>query len=118
MKLVGLIAVVSALAPLGVAWRRTRGSTIRHALAWAVAAWAGWLWAAAAGSEISRFFALGLTGGAGVAVLGARRPGVAACHFVVATLLVVLALAWAEAWLTGGELHLQGARLIFLAGLI
>lgn len=113
-----MILVASAALPLLAAWARARGSTIRHALAWAILAWLAWLYCAARSTDLSRLTALALTGGAGVAVLGARRPAVVAWHFVVATLLLVLGLARAESWLTGGDLHVQGARLIFLAGLI
>jgi len=65
-----------------------------------------------------RYLALVLVGCAGVAVLGARRPGVAAWDFVVGGLLVVLASWLVEGVLTGGGIQLGGVRSTFLAGLL
>ncbi len=72
---------------------------------WAGCAWAAWVAAAWVGAawpgvdmRLSRYVALCLTGCAGVAVLGARRPVAGAWNFVVASLLVVLLWAVAEGW--------------------
>ena len=54
--------------------QKIRGTTLTYTLLWAALAWVAWLWTAAAGTMISRYVALGLTGCAAVAVLGARRP--------------------------------------------
>ena len=98
--------------PLFVAWRACAGSTIRHALAWAVVAWAGWC---VAMTPEWRYVALCVTACAGVAVLGARRPGAGAWHFVVAMLMVTLLLPL----LMGlGELRLQREQVWFLGGVL
>jgi hypothetical protein len=103
--------------PLAVAWRSGRDTALRHALLWTMAAWAGWVACAAWGvpgggaGDVGTYAALCLTGCAGVAVLGARRPGVAAWNFVVAGLLAVLLR---PVWEGLGELHLREAHLVFL----
>src|SRR5262249_42119040 len=86
--------------PLSLAWRANRRTSLLHTLVWASAAWAGWgLTLLAVLFEpgflpLVRHAALALTACAGIAVLGARRPGMAAWNFVVLGLLVVfLALA-------------------------
>jgi hypothetical protein len=110
----GLI-LLSGLYPLWRAWRASRQTPLRHALLWALAAWAAWLPVVAIGTPagtLTRYLALSLTGCAGVAVLGARRPGVGAWNFVVAGLLAVLLLPVAEGF---GEPRLQPAHLLFLA---
>lgn len=118
--LLGLL-FVTGFYPLALAWRANRATSLSHALAWALAAWLGWglALAAADGAAVpaARYLALCLTGCAEVAVLGARRPGVAAWNFVVGGLLVVLALSLAEGFLLrGGAVQLGGVRAAFLAG--
>ena len=106
------LALLASSYPLFVAWRSSAGSTIRHALGWAVAAWATWCVGV---SPEWRYVALCLTACAGVAVLGARRPGVGAWHFVVAGLLVTLLLPL----LMGlGELRLQREQVWFLGAVL
>jgi hypothetical protein len=85
--------------PLTRAWRANRRTALGHAAGWALAAWAAWTAAAwlaalAPGRDggLTVYLALCLTGCAGVAVLGARRPGAGAWNFVVAALLAVLLL--------------------------
>ena len=98
--------------PLLVAWRSSAGSTIRHALGWGVVAWLFWC---VASSPEGRYLALCLTACAGVAVLGARRPGAGAWHFVVIGLLVTLLLPL----LMGlGELRLQREQVWFLGAVL
>lgn len=109
---------LSAAWPLWVAWRSTRGSTIRHALAWAWLAWAAWLWYGYAGGPIPAYAALTLTACAGIAVFGARRPGVVAWHFVVLGLLVVLWLPWAEGLVSGRDLHVGHLHQLFLCAIL
>jgi hypothetical protein len=84
--------------PLWFAWRANQRTTLRHAILWAAFAWIAWIGAALLGPDAlrARYLALSLTGCAGVAVLGARRPGVTAWNFVVAGLLAVLLLPVAE----------------------
>ena len=69
------------------------------------ALWPGW------DRPLTRYLALCLTGCAGVAVLGARRPTVVAWHFVVVGLLAVLLLPVAEGF---GTPRLNAVYLIFL----
>jgi hypothetical protein len=119
--LVGLY--LSTLYPWGCAWRANRGTTLRHALVWAGLAWLAWagvLLAAGCGYEGEelnpfRLLALALTGSAGVAVLGARRPGWYAWDLVVLGLLAVLLLPLAEQLLVGAP-ALGPVRVLFLLG--
>jgi hypothetical protein len=93
------ILAATALYPLWRAWRANRGTALGHALLWGGAAWAAWLAAFLSGdATLGRYVALSLTGCAGVAVLGARRPHVGAWDFVVASLLLVLLLPVAQGW--------------------
>jgi hypothetical protein len=115
---VAILILLTAAYPLARAWRASRDTTLIHTITWAVAAWAAWLVALAADmiwpgfAGIARYLALSLTGCAGVAVLGARRPGVMAWDFVVLGLLAVLLLPLVEGL---GELRLDPLRLAFLA---
>ena len=83
-------AMLLAGLPLADAWRYNQRTALAHAIAWATAAWLAWLTAAIGDWPAVHYLALCLTGCAGIAVLGARRPGVGAWNFVVAGLLVVL----------------------------
>jgi hypothetical protein len=113
----GVLFVTGAL-PLWTAWRANWRTSLGQAVLWAVAAWAAW--AGTAGEEArtdavfpaGRYAALCLTGCAGVAVLGARRPGVAAWNFVVAGLLIVLLR---PLWEGQGAFRLREAHVLFLA---
>ncbi|MBL8799017.1 MAG: hypothetical protein JNM56_34345 [Planctomycetia bacterium] len=118
-----LTLYLSSAVPVFVAWRYHRRSSLAHALHWTIAAWLSWAlvltgeagaWLRPGGAL--RFVALCLVGCAGVAVLGARRPGAVAWNFVVLGLLAVLLLFWAEGLLASGTIHLGGIRLLFLAG--
>jgi hypothetical protein len=123
MHLLCWLIFVTGAYPLWCAWHANRRTSLSHALAWAGAAWLAWgasLATADLGTASAvggmRYLALCLTGCAEVAVLGARRPGVAAWNFVVGGLLVVLLLSLAEGILVGGTLQLGGVRVVFLAG--
>ena len=104
MYLAAALLLLTGAYPLGRAWLANRRSSLAHALAWAALAWLAWLGVALAEAwglgvpVAARYVALCLTGCAGVAVLGARRPGVVAWNFVVLGLLVVLLLPLAEGW--------------------
>lgn len=105
--------------PLFLAWRCNRHTTLRGPLAWAFLAWAAWTAAAwgpviGMGQEmrLGRYLALCLTGCAGVAVLGARRPGAGAWNFVVVGLLAVLLLPVLHGL---GDPRPEAAHWIFLA---
>lgn len=97
MTAVCLVILLTGAYPLWRAWQANRRTTLFQAVHWAIAAWAGWC--AALLADLSRggqdnlsihYVALCLTGCAGVAVLGARRPGVTAWNFVLLGLLAVL----------------------------
>jgi len=114
----GLI-LLTGVYPLALAWRANRQTTLVHALGWATAAWLAWLPALlltdlrpGTAAALVRYAAVCLTGCAGVAVLGARRPGATAWNFVVLAQLAVLLLPIAEGL---GELRLDALRLVFLA---
>jgi hypothetical protein len=66
--------------------------------------------------DLSGCLALCLTGCAGVAVLGARRPGVRAWNFVVLGLLIVLLMPLVESRLAGRQMEWDLTRTLFLAG--
>jgi len=118
MATAAALILLAGAYPLARAWRANRRTSLAHALAWALLTWASWLGGAGAaalgwGDAVAGpYLALCLTGCAGVAVLGARRPGVGAWNLVVAGLLVVLLLPLAEGF---GRLTLSGPRLAFLA---
>jgi hypothetical protein len=105
---------------LGRAWWANRQTTLGHAVGWSVAAWAAWTGAVLlawmrpeSDPLLARYLALCLTGCASIAVLGARRPGVAAWNFVVLGLLAVLLLPVA---LGLGTLRLEWPYVLLLAG--
>jgi hypothetical protein len=119
MYLAAALILLTAAYPLGRAWLANRRTSLAHALTWVWPAWLAWLAVAVArvrgpdAPAAARYVALCLTACAGVAVLGARRPGVVAWNFVVLGLLVVLLLPLAEGF---GWLRLTPPRLLFLAG--
>src|SRR4051794_18939988 len=87
------LVMASAGYPLSRAWLANRTTTLRPALAWTALALVTWVWALLDPEPPALpYLALCLSGCAGVAVLGARRPGAAAWNFVVAGLLVVFLL--------------------------
>jgi hypothetical protein len=105
--------LLSGFCPLFLAWRANQRTTLRSAVAWAGCAWAAWAvsaWVVSA-ADLLRYLALCLGACAGVAVLGARRPGVAAWNFVVAGLLAVLLRPLAEGL---GELKLSAVHVVCL----
>jgi hypothetical protein len=104
--------VLCGFYPLAKAWAAARGSTIRHPLAWAMAAWGAWCLAAWPSGAWLHWLALSLTACAGVAVLNARRPHAVAWHFVVGGLLLLLLRPFWEGW---GELRLGGLYVTALA---
>jgi hypothetical protein len=108
------IVFLSGLVPWQACWQGNAGTSLRHALAWGFAAWTAWGVASALNAD--PIVPLALTAAAGVAVLGARRPGVAAWNAVVAGLLLVLLLPLAETTLLGTSPTLDGPRWLFLAG--
>ncbi len=121
MQVVYALLFLSALFPLWLAWQANRRTTLLQSVNWGVAACVAWLGAVAfagpgvesAKRDTVRYLALCLTGCPGVAVLGARRPGVAAWNFVLLGLLAVMLLPLAEGLLLGGRPP-DTVRLLFL----
>src|SRR6266446_829902 len=105
-----LLLFLAGTYPVWLAWQANRRTSLAHARYWMVAAWVAWggflFYHAGAdtapGLVLPRYLALCLTGCAGVAVLGARRPGVAAWDLVVVGLLIVLFLPMIERLLVAG----------------
>src|SRR5262245_47231780 len=112
------------------AWIATRGTALFHAIHWGAAAWLAWSFAiflrilsnpaqgmAFAVNPIDpipfSYVALCLTGCAGVAVLGARRPQVGAWNFVVLALFAGIVLPLFEKLLLGTH-SLDWLRIAFL----
>jgi hypothetical protein len=104
-----VVALASAYWPLGAARQAVRGTTLLGAYWWAFFALASWI--AVAGAETARaapwtashlrYAAAALSMCPMMAVLGARRPGVGAWHFVVLVLLVVLSVPLLQSLLRG-----------------
>jgi hypothetical protein len=112
--LTGLL-IATGFYPLWRAWQANRQTSLAHAVAWAAAAWAAWLVRCGTTADAWGYLALCLTGCAGVAVLGARRPGLGAWNFVVASLLIVLLLPLAEGGVLGAPVRPGAIRIGFLA---
>lgn len=121
-----LVALIylTGLYPLLRAWQANRNTTLFQTIHWTAAAWAAWGltigaeplgWSSEAAC-LARYLALCLTACAGVAVLGARRPGVGPWNFVLLGLLAVMLLPLAEGLIARGAMHLEGPRTVFLAG--
>lgn len=106
--------------PLARVWWGNRHTSLLQAVNWSIAAWTAWFLcqgiprpADAIGIEAPRYVALSLTGCAGVAVLGARRPHVGVWNFVVLGLLAVMVLPLIEKMMIGAE-SLDPLRKLFL----
>lgn len=121
---IDIVLFLTGAYPLWRAWSANRETSLLQAVNWMVAAWTVWGLAALAGSApwpgptglLLGYLALCVSGCAGVAVLGARRPGAGAWNFVVLGLLAVLLLPVAEGWLLGSGLHLNELQWICLGG--
>jgi len=87
-----ILLMLSAGIPIGAAWWANRNTALVHALFWGLLAWMAWLGSAVVYTSETRYIACSLTACAGVAVLGARRPGAAAWNGVVVGLFAVLLL--------------------------
>jgi hypothetical protein len=104
-------------------WQANLRSSLLHAVAWSSAAWIAWLTVLFLPEEsagtlmpFAQYLALSITSCAGIAVLGARRPGVRAWDLVVAALLALNLLPLMESAWTGRELFPGGLRMMGLAG--
>lgn len=117
------VLVLAGLFPLTRAWHANRSTSLSQTMLWALAAWLGWGVTlvvepiGADGLDPLRYLALCLTGGAGVAVLGARRPYVFAWNFVVLGLLGVMLLPLGESVLLGTD-PVDPLRIVFMAATI
>lgn len=118
MYLLAGLLLLTGVVPLAQALRANRHTTLRQPLLWAGIAWA--VWTGSAWSHVlwprqdvrlGHYVGFCLTGCAGVAVLGARRPGVGAWNIVVAGLLAVLLLPVLNGL---GDLRLEPAHRLFL----
>lgn len=123
MWAVVFLLFLSGAWPLLRAWQQVRTTSLAHALVWATGTWGMWvvlsgltMTGATGVLPAGRYVGLCLVACAGVAVLGARRPGVAAWNFVVLGLLAVLLLSWLEGFVTGAAVEWGGVRAVFLAG--
>jgi hypothetical protein len=119
MHLACWLLFLTSAYPLSCLWRASRRSSLVQVAHWALITWAAWgaatvvsAWPAFDG-QVARYLALCLTGCVGVAVLGARRPGVGSWNFVVLGLLAVLLLPLFE-----GLEQMGGVRLVFLGGVL
>lgn len=106
--------------PLYCAWKANRATSLLHAVRWGVAAWLFWIIAGWTTERVpeTRYVALSVTGCAAVSILGARRPGAGPWNFVVAGLLAVLLLPFAESWVTGNLFVLDTARALFMSAVL
>ncbi|HEY7327274.1 MAG TPA: hypothetical protein VH592_06535 [Gemmataceae bacterium] len=118
MALLAAVALAAGIYPLAKALRANRPTTLWQPLVWALLAWSAWIGVAwvrvswqGGEDQLAAYGALCLTGCAGIAVLGARRPGASAWNFVVLGLLAVLLLPILNGM---GELRLETAQVIFL----
>jgi hypothetical protein len=117
------VLILLGLIPIALALRANRGTSLLHALVWTLIAWLAWgaafLCDDLESTEIQpvRYCALCLTGCAGVAVLGARRPHVFAWNFVVLSLFAVMAWPLLETRILGTHTF-DGLRIVFVVGTI
>jgi hypothetical protein len=106
------LAIMGGFYPLLRGVLAVRGTPLMSAALWAVAAWCLWFGMAISPLEALRYLALCLSACAGVAVLGARRPGVTAWNFVVLGLLAALLRPLADGL---GTLRLEMPHIVFLS---
>src|SRR6516165_2531149 len=119
MSIVLILLFVTGSAALVRAWLATRATALFHAVHWCMAAWLAWGVTIFTPERASHpdpvtYVALCLTGCAGIAVLGARRPHVTAWNFVVLGLLAVMVLPLVEKAFIGTQ-SLDWLRITFLA---
>jgi hypothetical protein len=118
MSVLDWVSYASVAGPLAFATWANRRTSLVHTLVWSWLAWLVWGLALATADRRWDYLALCMTGSAGIAVFGARRPGVAAWNFVVTGLLVILLLPLAEGAATDTEFRLGWFRMLFLVVLI
>ncbi|MGF1579864.1 MAG: hypothetical protein ACFCD0_10915 [Gemmataceae bacterium] len=111
---IGLFYLTSGV-PIWFALRANRDRPLLIAVVWGILAWICWgivivlaaLFSIGVELYAPRQVALAMTGCVGVAVLGARRPGVGAWNFVVVSLFFVLMLPMLQSWLLSPESELS-----------
>jgi len=120
-----LLVFVTDVFPFWRAVRAHRGTTLVSSILWGFAALMAWITAVLIDvlqpkleSTLPGYLALGLTGCASMAVLGARRPGAGAWNFVILGLLAVMLFLWLEGRLAEDDLILQRVRTVFLASTV
>jgi hypothetical protein len=118
MQILLILLFVTGSGALLRAWFASRATALFHAVHWSMAAWLTWgltifMPERAAHPDPVAYVALCLTGCAGVAVLGARRPHVTAWNFVVLGLSAVMVLPLFERAFIGTQ-SLDWLRLTFL----
>jgi hypothetical protein len=118
MSAVAWLCYASAAIPLAAATWANRRTSLLHTMVWTWFAWPLWGITLAGADRRWDYAALCVTACAGIAVFGARRPGVAAWNFVSVGLLVVLLLPLAEGAATDAEFHLGVFRIVFLIMLL
>lgn len=114
------LLILTGFYPLARAWLANRGTSLSHAATWACLAWLGWLaawWGLDAGDVVLRYAALCLACCPGIAVLGARRPTVAAWDMVVVGMLTVMFWPLLEGAIIG-RTTLGMLNLVFPAGVL
>lgn len=114
MNWISAALIAIAAVPIGRACWANRKTALAHTFAWVLATWLTWIAAAVTPSASTRYMALSMTACAGVSVLGARRPGVAAWNAVVAALLTVLLVPLANRILFDGPRPNDTAYAVFL----
>src|SRR5262245_17476120 len=108
------IAILAGGIPLlSAAWADRRTALI-SAYGWAAAGWLAWCGNAAVGSFEARYLAVCLTACAGIAVLGARRPGAITWNAVVLGLFAVLLMPLMQRLFVSTDLPIDPIRLWFL----
>jgi hypothetical protein len=119
MNIISALLLSAGIVPLAKALHANRTTTLLQPLIWALWAWSIWVGVAWIGvrqpendPRLAEYVALCFTGCAGIAVLGARRPGVGAWIFVVIGLLAVLLLPILNGL---GEPRLEPVQKLFLA---
>jgi hypothetical protein len=123
MRFVFAGVIVAGLMPLLLAWRAQRATSLAHALLWACVAWLSWALALLLDDADrpamapARYCALCLTGCAGIAVLGARRPHVFAWNFVALGLFAVMVLPLVETLFIGTH-PVDPLRIFFMSATI
>lgn len=114
--------ILTGIYPLTRAWLANRRTSLGHALVWTCLAWTAWLaaWGSAliqSDGDAIRYAALCLSCCPGIAVLGAKRPGVAAWDLVVVGMLAVMLWPLLESAILGRD-TLGTVNLMFLAGVL